>query len=54
MRGENEKVDNFLAKATGTPPHAWGKLQHPVRPGPQFGYTPTCVGKTLYGDANDK
>ena len=46
MRGENLFNRTYEGVNTGTPPHAWGKLNRVGSKNRLVRYTPTCVGKT--------
>ncbi len=49
MRGEDVTRQSTHGKHVGSPPHAWGRRQHPVGYPLRHRFTPTCVGKTSSG-----
>ena len=46
MRGEDVKGSFMRCVGRGSPPHAWGRRQHPQCAEDECRFTPTCVGKT--------
>ena len=46
MRGEDKKSILAFLTASGSPPHAWGRLDGDVDQLAGVRFTPTCVGKT--------
>ena len=46
VRGEDETNGSIGLPASGSPPRAWGRRQHPPDVGCPGRFTPTCVGKT--------
>ena len=51
VRGENSHLMRENKLQYGTPPRAWGKLPLKIGVKAKLRYTPTCVGKTMYSDA---
>ena len=46
VRGDNKTFLGGLVLKAGTPPRAWGQLDHPECQHSNHRYTPTCVGTT--------
>ena len=46
MRGEDHIIFNAVNQQTGSPPHARGRLPHPMNHQANQGITPACAGKT--------
>ncbi len=51
MRGDGGHTATPFNRASGSPPHAWGRFGELRRSGKRHGFTPTCVGTVIAASA---